>query len=139
MSIDEKEFKAKTLNTEAHKWARMCIGSALVFVGVYQFHQQSTRTSVPPPQHPHPTPTPIVGAPYQLLRVARLVISTHTPTPSLLGGAVCCAFYAGRLSFLPFSTEERQKDSLTLDFQGLFSEKRSRLQKSICTSRNYFP
>lgn len=97
------------------------------------------KTSVTPPNTPTPPhPTPIVGAPSQL-RDVRLVISTPPPTPSLLGVAVCCEFYAGRLSFLPFSTEERRKDSLTLDFQGLFSETRSRLLKSICTSRNYYP
>lgn len=39
-------------------------------------------------------------------------LTPHTPTLSLLGVAVCCVFYAGRLSFLPFSTEEERQEKI---------------------------
>lgn len=107
---------------------------------VYQFSsgvcwRRPVPSAINPPPHPHPDSWCSVS-----VAAGCEIGHLHPPpTPSLLGVAVCCEVYAGRLSFLPFSTEERQKDSLTLDFQGLFSEKRSRLQKSICTSRNYYP
>lgn len=85
------------LNTEIQRliWDDLC--SALVLVGIYQFHQQSLRR--------------LVFFPDRWLSVSGIfscrsrdsMMSSPHPL-SLLGVAVSWSFYAGRLSFLPFNT-----------------------------------
>lgn len=71
----------------------------------------------PPLKPPPPTPTPIVGAP---ARVSVAVLPDRSsprahPHPESAGSRrLLRLFYAGRLSFLPFSTEDRQGNAREL-------------------------
>lgn len=103
------------LNTEIQRltWDDLC--SALVFVGIYQFHRQSSRRrlvfvvvfflSFPGCCWLSVSGISRCGSRDSMMSSPHLL--------SLLGVAVSWRFYAGRLSFLPFNTEgtRRKRDS----------------------------
>lgn len=114
------------------------------------------KTVIPPPQNP---PTPIVGTPSQAsVAVGRESghLHTHTPHPESAGSHRLLRVYAGRLSFLPFSTEKEthikihelhffkelsNRKPFSLRFRNQFAPHGSiklKTKRTLCTYRGAF-